>query len=128
MAPGADLLRLWRFGLVGLLATAVHVGVGLGLHHGAGLSPLWANGAAFSVAVGVNFAGQARLTFPEAAAGARALLRFVAAALAGFALNQLIVGAVTGPLGGSYWVALVIVLASVPALSFCAMRFWAFRS
>ena len=119
--------RLGRFGLVGLIATAIHVGVGLGLHHAFAVPPLWANGVAFSVAVVANFAGQSRLTFPEAVAGGRAFLRFVIAALLAFLLNQLIVWAVTGPLGRPYWVALAIVLASVPVLSFCAMRFWAFR-
>ncbi|HUF56212.1 MAG TPA: GtrA family protein [Thermohalobaculum sp.] len=126
-AGPAPLSRLWRFGVAGAAATAVHVAVGLGLHTGLGLSPLWANGVAFAAAVVVNFAAQARLTFPEAPAGGDAFLRFVAAALAGFALSQAIVGAVTGPLGRPYWVALLAALAVVPALSFWAMRRWAFR-
>ena len=122
------LVRLWRFGVVGFIATVVHVAAGLGLHHGAGASPLWANGIAFSIAVVVNFLGQSRLTFPEAIAGGGTFVRFVLAALMGFALNQAIVWAVTGPLGEPYWLALALVLAIVPALSFCAMRFWAFRA
>ena len=121
------LARLGRFGVVGLVATAVHVAVGLALHHRAGATPLAANAVAFSVAVIVSFAGQRRLTFPDAAADGATFLRFVAAALAGLGLNQLIVWAVTGPGGGPYWLALVLVLASVPAVVYSLLRYWTFR-
>ena len=47
------LRQISRFGLVGIIATAVHVGVGLGLHEGADLRPLWANLIAFGCALGV---------------------------------------------------------------------------
>ena len=123
----AGLRRLGRFAVAGGIATAVHVATGLGLHGGAGLSPLWANAIAFAAAVVVNFAAQARLTFPDAPARGPEFLRFVAVALAGFALNQAIVWAVTGPLARPYWVALLLALAVVPGLSFRAMRRWAFR-
>lgn len=126
-AAPPPLSRLWRFGIAGGAATVVHVAIGLGLHRGLALSPLWANGIAFAAAVVVNFAAQARLTFPEARAGGEAFLRFVAVALAGFALSQAIVAAVTGPLARPYWLALLLALAVVPALSFWAMRRWAFR-
>ncbi len=119
--------RLGRFGVVGIVATAVHVAAGLGLHHLAGASPLWANGIAFSVAVVVSFLGQSRLTFPEATADGAAFVRFVAAALLGFGLNQVIVWAVTSPLDAPYWVALLAVLVSVPAINFCVIRYWALR-
>ena len=123
----ADLGRLCRFAVAGGIATAVHVAAGLGLHGGAGLSPLSANAVAFAAAVVVNFAAQARLTFPDAPARGGAFARFVAVALAGLALNQAIVWTVTGPLARPYWVALVLALAVVPGLSFQAMRRWAFR-
>ena len=119
--------RVWRFGVVGVAATIVHVAVGMGLHHGAGASPLWANGVAFSVAVVVSYLGQTRLTFPEASAGAAAFLRFLAVALLGFGLNQMIVWIVTGPLGGPYWIALAIVIATVPMVTFLSLRHWALR-
>ena len=123
----APIARVGRFAVAGALATAAHLAAGLGLHHGAGRSPLMANGIAFALAVVVNFAAQARLTFPDAPAGGRAFLRFVAVALAGFALSQAVVWAVTGPLARPYWLALALALAVVPAFSFWAMRRWAFR-
>lgn len=119
--------RVWRFGVVGVIATVVHVTVGMGLHHGAGASPLWANGVAFCVAVVVSFLGQTRLTFPESTADSAAFLRFFAVALFGFGLNQLIVWLVTEPFGGPYWVGLAIVVASVPVVTFTALRYWALR-
>lgn len=119
--------RVWRFGVVGGVSTLVHVAVGMGLHHGMGASPLWANGVAFTVAVGVSFLGQTRLTFPEATADGRAFLRFLAVALLGFGLNQLIVWIATGPFGGPYWVGLAIVVTTVPFVTFLSLRYWALR-
>ena len=49
--------QLSRFGFVGVMATAVHVGVGLGLNEFAGFPPLWANLIAFGCALGVSFFG-----------------------------------------------------------------------
>jgi putative flippase GtrA len=54
------LRQISRFGFVGIVATAVHVGVGLGLHEGADMRPLWANLIAFCCALGVSFFGQIR--------------------------------------------------------------------
>ena len=120
--------RIWRFGVVGFLSTIVHVGVGMGLHHGVGMSPLWSNGLAFTAAVIFSFYGQSRVTFPEATADGSAFLRFFAVACVGFALNQIIVWVVTGPLFEQpYWVGLAIVVTTVPVATFNMMRFWAFR-
>lgn len=119
--------RVWRFGVVGVVATLVHVAVGMGLHHGAGTSPLWANGVAFTVAVVVSFLGQTRLTFPEATADRSAFLRFFAVALLGFSLNQLVVWVVTGPFAGPYWIGLAIVVSTVPVVTFLSLRYWALR-
>lgn len=119
--------RLWRFGSVGGLATLVHVGVGMGVHHLAGAAPLVANTVAFSAAVLVSFHGQTRLTFPDARRNAAAFLRFVATALAGFALSQFIVWIVTGPSEERYWLALALSVATVPALTFILLRHWALR-
>lgn len=127
IAAHPTLVRIWRFGLVGFVATLVHAGVGMGLHHGAGMSPLWANFFAFTAAVVVSFVGQSRLTFPEATADRRAFGRFVCVALFGLGLNQVIVGIVTGPFGQPYWVGLALVVTTVPVATYNLMRLWAFR-
>lgn len=119
--------QLSRFGVVGIVATVTHVAVGLGLHEGLGVTPLWANLVAFLTALGVSFLGQTRLTFPDATADGGAFLRFTTVAVTGLGLNQAIVWGVTGALGGPYWVALAVIVATVPWLTFALLKFWALR-
>lgn len=121
------LRQISRFGVVGVTATAVHVVVGLGLHNGLGVAAFWANLIAFCCALGVSFLGQTRLTFPDASADGGAFLRFTTVALTGLGLNQVLVWLVTSALGGPYWLALVIIIATVPWLTFAMLKFWALR-
>lgn len=118
--------RIWRFAAVGVVATATHAGAGLGLHYGLGMAPFWANLIAFLCALAVSFTGQTRLAFPEAEANGAAFVRFSAVATFGLALNQLIVTA-TERLGGPYWLALAIIIVTLPAATFLALRYWALR-
>lgn len=119
--------QLTRFGFVGAVATLTHLVVGLGLHHGLDVEPLWANLVAFCCALGVSFFGQTRLTFPHATADGSAFLRFVTVALTGLALNQAIVWLVTSAFAGPYWLALGIIFATVPWVTFVLLKFWALR-
>jgi putative flippase GtrA len=119
--------QLSRFGFIGILATAVHVSVGLGLHEGAGMRPLWANLIAFCCALGVSFFGQTRLTFPDSTADGGAFVRFTVVAVSGLALNQTIVWATTSVFGGPYWLALAIIVFTVPGITFLLLKFWALR-
>ena len=121
------LRQISRFGFVGIVATAVHVGVGLGLHEGAGLRPLWANLIAFGCALGVSFLGQTRLTFPDAAADGGAFVRFAVVAVSGLGLNQSIVWLVTSVFARPYWLALAIVIFTVPGITFLLLKFWALK-
>jgi putative flippase GtrA len=119
--------QLARFGLVGIVATAVHVMVGMGLHAGGGMTPFWANLIAFCCALGVSFLGQTRLTFPGAAMGRGAFARFTLVAMTGLGLNQIIVWLVTSVFAGPYWLALAFIIGTVPAGTFLMLKFWALR-
>lgn len=119
--------QIGRFGVVGLLATAVHVAVGMGLHALAGLAPFRANLVAFCCALGVSFLGQTRLTFPGSGAGLGAFARFTAVTATGLGLNQGLVWLVTSVLGGPYWLALAVIVATVPGATFLLLKFWALR-
>ena len=121
------LRQISRFGFVGIIATAMHVGVGLGLHEGADMRPLWANLIAFCCALGVSFFGQTRLTFPDSAADRSAFVRFSIVAVSGLALNQTIVWAMTSVFGGPYWLALTIIVFTVPGITFLLLKFWALK-
>ncbi|MCH8950968.1 MAG: GtrA family protein [Proteobacteria bacterium] len=119
--------QLSRFGFVGILATAVHVGAGLGLHEGVGMGPLWANLIAFGCALGVSFLGQTRLTFPDSTADGGTFVRFAVVAVSGLGLNQSIVWLVTSVFARPYWLALVIVIFTVPGITFLLLKFWALK-
>lgn len=119
--------QLSRFGFVGIVATVIHVVLGLSLHSGLGIVPFWANLLAFCCALGVSFLGQTRLTFPHATADATAFLRFATVALTGLALNQTIVWLVTSALDRPYWLALAIIVLTVPWVTFALLKFWALR-
>ena len=121
------LKQLTRFGFVGILATTVHVGVGLGLHEGIGMLPFWANLIAFACALSVSFIGQTRLTFPDSTADHRAFMRFSVVVVSGLGLNQLIVWLVTSVFASPYWLALVIIIFTVPGITFLLLKFWALK-
>ena len=121
------LKQLSRFGFVGVLATAVHVGVGLGLHEGIGMLPFWANIIAFACALCVSFYGQTRLTVPESTADRGAFMRFSVVAVSGLGLNQLIVWLMTSVFTYPYWLALVVIIFTVPVATFLLLKFWALR-
>ena len=121
------LKQLSRFGFVGVMATAVHVGVGLGLHEGIGMPPFWANLIAFTCALSVSFYGQTRLTFPGSTADRRAFMRFSVVAVSGLGLNQLIVWVMTSVFSYPYWLALVVIIFTVPGVTFLLLKFWALR-
>ena len=121
------LRQLSRFGFVGIVATAVHTSVGLGLHEIVGMLPFWANMIAFCCALGVSFFGQTRLTFPDSTADGGAFVRFAVVAVSGLGLNQLIVWVVTSVFASPYWLALVIIIFTVPGVTFLLLKFWALR-
>jgi putative flippase GtrA len=122
-----SLRQLSRFGFVGILATTVHVGVGLGLHEGIGMLPFLANLIAFACALSVSFIGQTRLTFPDSTGDHRAFMRFSVVAVSGLGLNQLIVWVMTSVFAFPYWLALVVIIFTVPVVTFVLLKFWALR-
>ena len=118
---------LAAFGVVGVMATAVHFAVGLSLV-GAGLMrPFTANIVAFLTAFGVSYAGHRRFTYRSSAPSSRALPRFFVVAALGLFLNQVIVYLCVDMLGWSYLAALLIVVSTVPAAIYVIGRYWAFR-
>ena len=120
--------RLAWFIAVGCVAAAVHFGVVVALVQRTGLSPLWANCAAWGVALGVSFAGHWRLSFADQQAPlGRAARRFVALSAAGFAVNETVYALLLRYSTAGYQAALAITLALVAVGTFLLSRHWAFR-
>jgi putative flippase GtrA len=120
-----------KFGIVGMLATATHVGLMVVMVEWFGWRPLIANFGAFGVAFVVSFVGHYRWTFADQrAAGPESwrgpLARFIVMSLTGLALNSLAVFMVVDVLGLSYVYALAIMVSVVPAILFVIGKFWAF--
>jgi putative flippase GtrA len=118
--------RVARFGIVGALATAIHVGVTVGLIEVFSWRAFWASLLAFCTAVGVSYVGHHAWTFGARGNHGRHLPRFVVVSAAGLGLNQAIVFIVVDGLRWHYSLAITAVVLIVPAFGFIASRNWAF--
>ncbi|MFV0244799.1 MAG: GtrA family protein [Qingshengfaniella sp.] len=119
-----------RFGITGITATLVHFLVLTGAVEILGLSPVLANGLAFSVAVSVTYLGQSRWVFHAKAvrgtAAAGRLSRFAVSVLAGLAGNMGIMALATRGLGLDYRIGFAAGLILVPVATFVLNKFWVF--
>lgn len=91
---GPALGRIGRFAVVGVLNTAIDVGIFAALHHGAGLDLLPSHVLAFAVAVTNSYLLNKLWTFRDPSRGAAALRRgvgFVLVAIGGLAISSLII-------------------------------------
>lgn len=125
------LRQIVRFGLVGGLATLVHVGTFLTLADGIGFHPQAANLLAWLAAFVISFLGHFLWTFRENLVGtqrrpADALVRFLVVSLLGLGLNSGIVMVMVGIVGTSNAMAALLMATLVPALLFTINRYWAF--
>ncbi|HUQ35353.1 MAG TPA: GtrA family protein [Aestuariivirga sp.] len=107
-----------KFISVGGGATLVHVLAALTLNGLMHVAPLRANFLAFLVASCVSYLGNWFWTFDGSSSHVFSLPRFAALSLTCFAMNQAIVFGVVERLGQPLWLALVPVVAIVPAFGF----------
>lgn len=125
-------LQVFRFGLVGMSATATHVLVFAMLIEVAATAPVPANLIAWVVAFIVSFAGHFLWTFKEAReqtgySAVTRLPRFLVVSLFGLGLNTTIVYFVER-LGLHYMVSIILMVTLVPATVFVFSKFWAFST
>lgn len=107
-----------KFAAVGGGATLAHVVAALTLNDLLNVAPLRANFLAFVIASCVSYLGNWFWTFDAASHHAFSLPRFAALSLSCFVLNQAIVYGVAIKLGQPLWLAMVPVVAIVPAFGF----------
>ena len=105
----------FRFGLIGIVATFVHVLVFISCIELLGIEPLWANFPAFSVAIIVGFIGHFSWTFKQhkpanESVWSAQLVKFVIVSLFGFGLNSAIVFLIVNLLHLPYWYAVLLML------------------
>lgn len=127
-----ELLRIARFGIVGLTAAAVHYWVVIALVELLHIAPLQANVGGFVAAFWVSYFGHRHWTFSDAVASHTdgthsSFLRFLLVALLGFGMNQLMFYLLLRYAGWPYYLALAVVVFTVAAMTYVLSRLWAFR-
>ena len=121
--------QLIKFVLVGSLAALIHLGILHLMVTASLLQPLTANAAAFMLAFIASYTGQSLWTFNHKRHNHRsAAFRFlITQLLCGFALNQGLYTLLLSFTELNYLIASVIVLVSVPFITFSLSKYWAFK-
>ena len=122
--------ELFRFGVVGIIATTVYLALYAGLIEFAGVAPLVSNCIGSAVGVAVSFAGHNWWTFQSGTAHrhlGNTGIRFLLVNLIGFAESSVIVFVITGPLAARYEYSIIAILAVVPLSQYLLNKFWTFR-
>jgi putative flippase GtrA len=125
-----ELLRLLRFGAVGLFAGAIHYWVVIALVELTALSPLQANFGGFAAAFWGSYLGHRYWTFADHRLdrASSSFFRFLATALLGFAINHALFYLLLQHTRLPYFISLAIVVAVVAVLTYFLSRLWAFRT
>jgi putative flippase GtrA len=115
-----------RYASVGLVATAVHYAVLVGLVESGGAAPLPATLAGYVAGGLVSYALNRRLTFAGGRPRREAAWRFAAVAASGFAWTSVLMALLVGRLGAPYLPAQATTTLAVLAWGFLANRLWTF--
>jgi|GEM_PF-42238 len=119
--------ELFRFGIVGLVATATHAAVYGYLVSRTSITPLAANPVAFALAFLVSFFGHRDWTFAHQAAKG-ALPKFLATAALGFCSNQFITWLVVDQFRLPALDVIYGIFLVTPILVFVCSKYWAFAA
>lgn len=117
---------IFRFIIIGGLATVVHYTTALATHHVLGLSPLWANFIAFCTAFNVTYIGNYFWVFDADTQHKSALPKSLTVSLTGLLFSQVIVWTLTEKFGAPFHLTLIAAVMLVPVLTFSLNRFWVF--
>lgn len=119
--------QLVRFGIIGVIASAIHTGCVIVQVERFHLAPLMANVFAFCIAFVASYTGHRYWTFAAQRTTGFALGRYLLVALTGFALNEALFYFFLRVYHLYYLFALLLVLFIVPGITFVLSKVWAFR-
>lgn len=122
-----EIITAARFGLVGLLSTAVHIAIVGLLLTLASVGPMLANTLAFLTAFCISFTGNYLWTFRSPGSPRRAIFRFFVIAVSAFVVNTLVLAFLVHKGWFSPVVSAVLSASLVPVISFFASRLWGFE-
>lgn len=117
-----------RFGLVGVLATIIHIVIVWLLLRNALLPTLAANTLAFLVAFCVSFSGNYVWTFRSPGYPVSAMWRFFIVSGSAFVVNTLLLKGMLAMEWLMPMQAAMVSAAVIPLITFLASRLWTFRS
>ena len=125
-----NLKEFWmmvRFGIVGVVATFIHMSAASGLVHFeiAGVFP--ANLIAYLIAFCVAFSGHFLWSFRAEGQFTQALWRYFIISASSFAVNNVVLLGLVSSGVLSKVMSVLIAAAIVPGISYVASRFWGFR-
>jgi putative flippase GtrA len=124
--PSRDVVRqAWRFAVSGLLSTALHALLAVGIIVFLLPKPAIANGVAFVLATFFSFVMQTMWSF-SSRPSRRNLARFIVVATIGLALTVLVSGTAQY-LGLHYLWGIALVVCTVPPVTFLLHKFWTYR-
>lgn len=124
----SEIWKIFRFGLVGGLATLTHMGVVAYLTLFTSFHPVLSNTVAFLVAFSVSAAGHIFFTFRVAKGRKRALAKFFIVAITALLLSNLLLALMLTAEAIPPYVSQLFAILFVPIVTYAASRFWAFRS
>lgn len=117
-----------KYGIIGVLATAVNTIATIFFVQVVGLSPTGAVIAAFPIAFAVSYALNQRWTFASSASHLAQVPRYLVGQLLGLALNAALMFVINEQLGLHYWLGLACSVAFVPPVVFAFQKYWTFRT
>jgi putative flippase GtrA len=118
-----------RFGIIGILAAIVHYFCVILIVESSSISPLLANIGGFAIAFWVSFYGHYQWSFKHnKTSKSKALPRFLATAIWGFFLNEVLLYVMLRQLKLTYTTALGIAIILVATSTFFLSKFWAFKT
>ncbi|MEE4207371.1 MAG: GtrA family protein [Erythrobacter sp.] len=120
------LRQIASFGVVGICATLVHVGVAWLLIDLFAMNGFLANALGAASAFSVSYLGNARITFASGRGLWGGAARYLAVTIVSFVLTSAIL-AVTRHAGLATWTYALLVVLTVPPSTFLLAKFWAFR-
>lgn len=119
---------LFRFLVVGLVATVTHFLVVIAAVEFLAIDATMANGLAWAIALFVSYFGHYRWTFTAQGAHLEHLPRYIVVSLTGLTLNLSTVWLLNSQLGAHYLVATTIGVTLSIIATFTLSRLWAFAS
>ena len=127
MTPRKTIFQIFRFGLVGIIATFIHVSVAF-LSEIFGLGFQASNFVGFASAVLFSFLGNKNYTFKAKGKHSAYLTRFFGLSVLNYCASAFIILLVSQSLGYPFALSLFAIVVVLPTLSFLVQKFWIFKS